>query len=145
MWGSKILPSLSSTKIEEQKEEKEQAKNLRQIRLQYGTASEECSTHNEAMMARAQLTTMFDRHLLVCVVFKRRCRKRFFKKKRRRPESAVHRKKFKRAKVAFFVWGLIILNCTIKTRMIYFGVSELFCGLPKTENFFFFFFLNFNL
>jgi hypothetical protein len=50
------------------------------------------------MMARAQLTTMFDRHLLVCVVFKRRCRKRFLKKKRRRPESAVHRKKIQACK-----------------------------------------------
>ena len=32
----------------------------------------------------------------------------------------------KGAKVVFFMWGLIILNCTIKTRMIYFGVAEVF-------------------
>ena len=32
----------------------------------------------------------------------------------------------KGAKVVFFMWGLMILNCTIKTRMIYFGVAEVF-------------------
>ena len=28
----------------------------------------------------------------------------------------------------FFMWGLIILNCTIKTRMIYFGVATRYKG-----------------
>jgi hypothetical protein len=31
---------------------------------------------------------------------------------------------FKRAKVGKMCWELIILNCTIKTRMIYFGVAN---------------------
>jgi hypothetical protein len=35
---------------------------------------------------------------------------------------------FKRAKRVKIVWGLIILNCIIKTRMIYFRVAKRYKG-----------------
>jgi len=53
------------------------------------------------------------------------------KKEKKHKKSARNREKLEitsfqknGAKVVFFVWGLMIHNCTIKTRMIYFGVAE---------------------
>ena len=45
-------------------------------------------------------------------------------------KGAFYIKKFQAAKVVKIVWGLIILYCTIKTRMIYFCVAT----LSKAQN-----------